>query len=268
MGKLRFVALCLAVAACGSDKATPVDAAIDAPKSPDAKLWMDAPPGPTFDFTCIGNAAPMMADATITLSGTATEVSGTFQAPAIAAANDAMVDVCTGDCVGQNKLDTKMTDTDGKFATAAVSTGGSPLEAYLKIARTTDYTTLLYPPGPLTSDPPALPVFVFEAGFFGQFQSATKGLMVIAVVDCANMPISDSSNIQVSIKQGGQEVQGTFVVDASMFDPALAGSFIVPNVPPAATTTVGATYKNKTLRAHDVTVAAATVTETIVRPGY
>ena len=54
MGKLRFVALSLAIAACGSDKATPADAAIDSPRPIDAKVWMDAPPGPTYDLACYG----------------------------------------------------------------------------------------------------------------------------------------------------------------------------------------------------------------------
>src|SRR6478609_9590916 len=74
MRKLRFVALSLAIAACGSDKATPSDAAIDAPKVIDAKVWNDAPPGPTYDLSCYNVTPGTTVDASITVTGQTAEL--------------------------------------------------------------------------------------------------------------------------------------------------------------------------------------------------
>src|SRR5690349_7283311 len=101
MGFVRgcFGAGVLALVACGSDNATP-DASIDA--VPDAKVWDDAPPGPTYDLSCSGNSAPTTATAQITLSGVVTNA-GVADNPV----EGATVKACKAgapDCTGSNQL--------------------------------------------------------------------------------------------------------------------------------------------------------------------
>src|SRR5262245_64688298 len=77
MGNLRscFAVALLALAACGSNNEK-VDApiiVIDAP--PDAKVWMDAPPGPMYDLSCLGGTPPTTAADPITIGGSTQSLS-------------------------------------------------------------------------------------------------------------------------------------------------------------------------------------------------
>jgi hypothetical protein len=96
------------------------------------------------------------------------------------------------------------------------------------------------------------------------------------VTDCTDAAITDAANLSLSIKQGGQAVQGTTELNAGDLDAALAGTFIVFNVPVGgdvdnpepAVTEVGATYKAKALRAHEVKAFPSGTTATQLRPGF
>ncbi len=273
MGNLRacfVVAISALAAACGDDGgAAHIDAGqSDAPEI-DAKIFLDAPP-PMFDLTCIGNAAPTTATATIDLAGTVQNTSGSPTAPTTAAAAGVTVDVCQDLCVGPNKLATTTSVTGGGFSFTGVATNNVPANVYFRTARTGDMPAFVYPPSPFTATPPGMvPLLTFTSTFFPSlFQDPAKGIVIVAIVDCMDNPITDTTNVALSIKQNGSDVAGTTVIDASSIDPALAGGFAVFNVAPGAATTVGATYKGMQLRAHVVRVVAATTTETIVRPGY
>lgn len=264
---LWFVVGSLGLTACGSDggSATP-DAAVDA--APDAKVFMDAP-APVYDFSCMGNAAPTTATAMIDISGTVQRVSGSILSPSVAAGVDVDVDVCVDQCTGADKKATTKSGSNGDFSLTGLATGGAPYDVYLRASKTGDRTVFVYPPAPFTESPPTVPVGTFSGGFFPtQVQSTSNGMIVVALVDCANTPITDTSNVDLSVKQNGTEVTGTTEVDASMFSSMLAGGFLIFNVPPDEATTIGAMYKSQELRAHVVRVVADTTTETLLRPGY
>ncbi len=291
---MRAIRTCIlaslaAVAACGGGSNKDVDALIIIP---DAAI--DAPPDafePVFDFACMGNTAPTTAQAMITLGGTVGEVVVSGTTPSVQAAHNATVAVCKGDCANANQLDTKTTPMMGcpamgcPYTSSPVATGGTPLDVYVKATKTGNLTTYIYPPSPLTMNLMNAPVVMFASttiqllGLIGITQDAQKGIMFVAVADCANMPITDTANVTLSIKQDGQPVQGTTQVDASMFAAQLAGTFVIFNVPagtiptngdpPAGKATeIGATYKTKTLLAHTVTVFPNSTTASAVRPGY
>ena len=104
-------------------------------------------------------------------------------------------------------------------------------------------------------------------------QSTSKGLVGIAVTDCAGNPITDTANITLSITQNNTAVTGDTVVDASTYSSAAAGAFLALNVPAASgtngtTTEVGATYLGMTFRAHSMIVVQGGTSSTIVKPGY
>ena len=280
MGTLRACALvalaALALAACGSDGSTKVDAMIIvADAAPDAPPDAAIPDAPSYDFSCMNDPAPATADADVTIAGTVQEVILNGITPDVQPAQDATVDACTGDCIDANLLDTQgPTGATGTFTTDAISTGGAPLDGYIRATKTGNRTTYVYPPSPLTTSLPNAPVLMFNATAFStivQFlsvkQEMENGTVGLAITDCSDLPIGDTANLVLSVKQGGVEVTGTDVLDASQLDPAGAGTFLIFNVPPGVTE-VGATYNGMALRAHEVRVEATSTTTTIVRPGY
>ncbi len=280
MGNMRAIAIALlALAACGSDKAQP-DAQIviqDAPP-PDMKIFEDAPP-PMFDFSCMGNAAPDTATAQITMSGTVQRVYLNGAQPAIEGKDGALVSACAAgqpDCTGANQYGTTATTAGGgNFSIGPVDTNMAPLDVYLEMTEETSRTTQVYPPSPLVADQGMIPVLTFDPnlitllGNFGCDQhDANNGMLILRVVDCSDAAIDDSTNLTLSIKQGGSEVTGTSVLDLGAFDQQIGGTFLVCNVPEGDVTTVGASYSSMDLRAHDVKIVKGTTTATIIRPGY
>jgi hypothetical protein len=258
------------IVACGSDHAAP-DAAIVLIDSPvDMAPPIDAAPdAPSFDFSCSGNAAPTP-DANVTVSGTVNEVgySGgiTFD-PLVGAA----VELCTGNCMGQNNLGSGTTDGSGGFSIGPIATGGSAVDGYARVTNTGDRTILAFPAAPVAMDIQQ-PIITFQdaiisaLGNAGCAQDAQNGMVAMFVTDCSNAAISDSANLTISAQQGGSNV-GDPPLDAGAVSSMAAGFFLICNVPPG-TTTVTAKYGTMDLRAHDVLVTAGTTTETIVRPGF
>lgn len=275
MGNLRAVlsVALLSLAACGDDggSAKPdatviiVDAAVDA--APDTPPLPDAP---SYDFSCMGNAAPTTATATVSISGTAQEVTLQGMTPSIMPKNGVMVKACTGNCTGQNLKDTQTTANAGTFATAAITTGGTPINGYLDATVSTAKRTLVFPPSPLIANTPNVPILMFSNAvwqalpLFVGTPDPQKGHAVIAVTDCAMMPIDGAT---ISVKQNGTAVAGTTEFDLGALSAMAAGAHLVLNIPPGDTE-VGATYNGMTLRAHVIMSVADSVSETIVRPGY
>lgn len=281
MGNLRAVVTVAAIvfaAGCGDDGATIdapiviIDAAIDAP--PDAYV----PDAPNYDFTCLNNAAPTTATATIQLSGTAQQVVVQGTMPSVELAANVTIQACRvnagGTCTGQNNLGTVgPTGVDGVFMTAAISTGTPPvpLDGYLVATKATYRTTRVYPASPLTMNQPGVPVLLLGTATIAmaaQFNliTHTAGNAIIATVvtDCS-MPPQPIPGATVAVTQNGQPVGNT--QDASLLDPMGAGTFITFDVPPGDTT-VAASYNGMTFRTHVVGTAADGTSATQIRPGF
>ena len=281
---MRAIRTCLlaVLAACGGGGDSKPDAHIIIPDAaPDA-----APDAfeKVYDFSCMGNSAPTTATANLTLGGTVGEVVVNGVTPAVQAAHNATVDVCKGTsvtCTNTDKLDTKTTPASGcpntgcPYTSDSLATGGTPLDIFVKTSKVGDRTTYIYPPSPITASVNNLPAVMFSTaalqalGLVGISQDAGKGMMLLAVTDCANMPITE--NVTLSIKQDNQPVQGTSEVDLGQYIPGTKAIFNVPagdQTTPHAATEVGATYKTQALRVHIVTVFADATTATVVRPGF
>lgn len=276
MGKLRALPLFLLVA-CGSDHSNTPDAAIVLQDSAiDAKVWMDAPPGPTYDFSCMTNPAPMDGDATaeITLSGTVQEVA--FTPPmnvSIQPVSGATLNGCqagAADCMGANLLAGPATsDAAGAWTLGPITTNMNPVNGFMTVTKTNYVNVNIYPPQALIANQAMIPALTFTTALFsgigGQVgQEAGNGAMAVFVTDCANTAIDGAA---VSLKQGGTEVMGTTDLDAGSLDPMGAGIHLIFNVPPGDTE-VTATLGSQTFIAHTVKVVADEMTETVVRPGY
>lgn len=273
--------LFVVLAGCGNGGGATVDAPIvivDAP--PDAKEWLDAPP-PMFDFSCANNPAPATAPAQITIGGTVTRVefTGTLM---INPLDGASLRACRApgapNCsTSGNQFGSTVTSGNGgMYSIGPFATSGQPVDAYLEMTESTSRTTFVYPDQPFSADSPMTPVLTFTPQVIGALsllpngctQSATAGMIGLGVVDCANTPISDTANLMISVKQGGNEVQGTTVIDLGAVNGQAAGLFLICNVPPNNTTTIGASWSGMQLRAHDVKIVAGTTTQTLLRPGF
>jgi hypothetical protein len=272
-----FIALTL-IACGGGNSGTP-----DAPiVVPDAPIPPDAPdpdaPEQQLDFTCMNNPAPTTANAMVVLSGDANGLTLSGVNPQIAPLTDATVDACRDDCAGQNRLDTQTTAANGcpqtgcTFTMDPLATGSVPLDGYIKVTKEPDFRpSNIFPAAPITMDTMGIPALAFGraafqtlVAFLGITQTPGNGNVGLVVTDCANTPIGGA---QVSVKQNGVDVPNTEVVDASTFDPSLAGTYLVFNIPPGATE-VGASINTMPLRAHTITVFADQTSATQIRPGF
>ena len=280
MGNLRACSsvAVLALVACGSDHGKVDGGIVIVDAAPDAKVFMDAPP-PMFDFSCMGNTAPTSGAAMITLSGTVRQVSINGTNPDIAPLQGATVDACnaaTATCTGMNKYGTDTSDAAGDFSIGPFATMSLPVNGYVVASATGTRTSYVYPASPFIADQANIPVLTFSPQVISALalinictqNDAANGMLAIAITDCASMPINDTPNLMLSIKQNNTEVTGTTVLDLGTLEPMAAGTYLVCNVPENATTSVGATYKGMALRAHDVKVVKGTTTTTLLRPGY
>jgi hypothetical protein len=280
MGNLRAVlsvSLLSIAAACGgggSDKPdAPIihtDAAVDT--APDSPPPIDAP---SYDFSCLNNTAPTTAPATVTVSGTAQEITLQGMTPTISPSAGVAVKACKGNCTGStNNLGTTTSAANGDYATGALTTGGTPLDGFLDATKTGDRRTLLFPPNPLNMNLANAPLLMFNAQAFGllnQFllspmqDDTANGIIGIAVTDCMNTPITTGATVVV--KQNGVEVTGGQTLDLGALAAQAAGTYMVTNVP-AGPSEVSATVNGMTMRAHTVTSVAGATTATSIRPGF
>ena len=278
MGNLRFAAAILFVAACGSDHANTPDAAVDAPKMIDAKVFMDAPP-PTYDFSCYNATPGTTVDATITITGTVGELSqtgltGLGGLPVSAFKVGSNTAAATGT--------TAATGTVGEFSLGPITSSGVAIQ-YVKAqdTGTTYRTTYLYPPNPIRASFDGLPVpmidqaLVDQLGLLGTQDDSQNGLIFIAVNDCSTTMPQAIDGASVKVTQGSSPaVDVGDVIDLGQFIPEAAGTFIVMNVPDGDTE-VSASYNGMNFPTHTVGAfkkpggpnAMGTVTATAIPPG-
>ncbi len=278
MGNLRAVATIASIAfiaACGDDGGS---ASIDAPKIVDAPKVIDAPPdayvpdAPSYDFSCLNNAAPTTATATVTISGTAQEVSTSF---ALQPSAGVSIQACKGSpCTGQNNIGTTgPTTTNGAYTSSVATTGGLPLDGYLVATKAAYRTNRIYPASPLTKNEAGVPVLMLSEAqipLLGMLPGATtqmtgKSMFAVLLTDCATPPTAIPGATLV-VQQNGATV-GDAPYDLGTFSAMAEGLFLVTNVP-AGDTTVSATYNGMTFRAHVVGAIADQITTTQVKPGF
>jgi hypothetical protein len=274
MGKLRFVALSLAIAACGSDDRNgPADASIDAKVvMPDAKVFMDAPP-PTYDLNCYGMTAGTTVGDPIVVMGTAGEINP--QTQTISGKVGVTVDLFK---VGSTTSAKTVTSGAMGAYTSGDITGGVAID-HLRGAFTDYRTTYLYPPQPirmtLTGN---VPVPLVSNGAFETIemyagkQDETKGALLVTVTDCniADPQLIDGATLHV--QQDDADVGDVF--DIGQFLPQAAGTYFVMNVP-AGDIEVWAEFDGKTFPKRtvgsfakpDTANAEGTITVTAIPPG-
>ena len=266
----------LAIACGGGGNNQPDAQVIVVPDAPTPDAFV--PPTPDaqqFDFSCVGSAAPAVADPTITLSGAANAIGLNGQTPTVTGLDQATVDTCKGNCTGLNKLNTTTTAmapcgmSGCAFTTGAVASNGVPIDGYLKVSKAGFRTSNVFPASPLSENVMKVPALAFSNSaffaatvFLGINQTPQNGDVGLFVTDCANTPINGAT---VTVKHGGNDVGQ--IVDASGISALAGGGFVVFDVPPGDTE-VNATYNGLTFRAHTVTTFGGQTTATQIRPGF
>lgn len=277
-----IVGLVFAAAACGGDGSATPDAAAprdgagaDASDMSDASVdgsldaGADATPGdaPSYDFSCLGNAAPTTAPVQIMVTGTAQDINLFSQMfEGVANATVAAYRANETAIVGASDV----TDAQGNFAFTITNAQQTPIDGYLAASAAGKRNVRVYPASPISENLSMVPILLLSSSNFELIrsqvamkpQSAANGTVGLLVVDCANQPIAGAT---ISVIQGNVEyADDAHTWDASQFQP---GAFLVYDVPPGDVV-VSATYNGQALRAHTVKSVAQTTTNTIVRPGF
>jgi hypothetical protein len=198
-------------------------------------------------YTCAGQAFPTTAPATITVSGTVSDfISGPLTGVTVAAFK-------TGTAVA---IDSTTTDVQGKFS-MTVTTGGTPLDGYVKASKSGYIDTYAFPSAPLPASaaitvPVVTPTeFNLLAKQAGVTPTAGKGSLGLRPVDCAGAAVATATV--------------TTSPSSSPYSDG-AGDFFVFNVAPG-NVDVGASFQSHTFHTHTVTAVADAVTITIIAPG-
>ena len=216
-------------------------------------------------YDCSGTALPATAATVVSVSGTVTEITLGGPAGVPGATLEAFR---TGDT---SPLATTTTAADGSY-TISVTTGGVPLDGYLRVDKASYDTTYLYPSAPLVAsfagakivllNPFELSVLANAAGIT---LSSTNGLVVLTVVDCtgkvlAGATVSSNPAAGATRYNSGGEPQSS----ASATD--VDGLAYLLNLP-AGNVAVQGSSGSHTLRSHTLNARAGAITQTILAPG-
>lgn len=274
-----FGLISVLVACGGGGKSNTPDSGVPDSPPPDMPPPDMPPDMPALDFSCMGNPDPTTAADPIVISGTTSEL--TMSGPVALKG----VTVDTFKAGTQNRVDRVVSDDTGAFTTGNIVTGGAALDGFLDASdpvgqmQATEYrSSILFPPTPLADNTANVPVLMISAQTFAllsgplvanvQQDDTKNGVLVVAVTDCANTPISGAT---LSVKQASADVGTQY--DLGQLSAQAAGIFFVFNVPDGSTE-IGATFDGKTFRAHNVIAfktsnahPTGTLSTSIVRPG-
>lgn len=262
----------LALAACGDDdeggdgdgaRADSAPRADATEQEPDASVGeADATPP---DLACAGQPLPTEAADMVTLSGGVFSIDIAGQEPVEGAivqlrraANDRVLD---DNAPGG-------TAADGTYSLTG-RTRGNPLEAYLHATADGLVTTRLYPPIPVTTDVPMVPLPMFSpivVNFISPDQEPENGIVVLIVLDCSGQPIPGATVSSTPEAGGVIYADDTGVPDQAATSTGAQGLAYLVNVP-AGDVEVNATSGGQDLLAHTVAAVPDEVTTTIILPG-
>ena len=240
---MKTVALVLFLAACGSS--SPSKGGPDAPKTPDAQVFNDAPP----------NVA-----STITIAGTALDNGQNSSTPL------ADVVVMLKNRADDTTLAMATSDAQGKYS-MQVSTGGHVVDAYL-LATKSGYTdAAAFPASPFAADDMKADSNLVTTGNFGLLalytgQQSTNGIVIAEILDSSSMPVAGAV-VSSSPAAGSVLYSNSSGMPASLPSTNTDGAAFLVNLPPGPVA-ISATKSGSTFKTHTVTAKANTFTSTVV----
>jgi len=237
---MRYVllGLCIVIAACGGDSS-----------------------GPAEGFGCVNDTLPTTAQALVTVNGA---IRANFLSPG--PVSNAIVTAFRVGAPDTIAIDTSNTPGDYLLS---ITTGGTPVNGYLRVTHSGQLDTYAYPSRPLAASlttnvlMPTQSELDFLGVAVGVTQSASNGVIAVVVKDCFGATVAGAT---VSTNPAGtvRYNSGT-APSATAMSTSSDGVAYVFNVP-AGDVTVRANGGGETLRQHVVTARAGTVTLTEIQP--
>ena len=218
--------------------------------------------GPGAGFGCLGQPLPTTAPAGIGISGNI-EQNALSPSPLPGAAVAAFRNSDT-----TAALDSATSDTPGHY-TLQVTTGGTPVDGYLRVTHSGYIATYAYPARPLAANvvTNVLMITTQELTFLGSAvgasQTAGKGFIGVIVKNCDGTPIAGAT--VTTSPAGTVRYNSASGPSSSATSTAADGVAYVLNVA-AGTVTVQANGGGHTLRQHIVNARADAVTLTEIQP--
>jgi hypothetical protein len=234
------LAVAVVIAACGSDSSTPDTA-----------------------FACLGAALPTTAPATITVSG---------QTKANALAPTALAGaVVVASRTGTDTLAADTSDTPG-FYSLSIPTGGTPVDGFIRVTKSSYLPTYAYPSRPLAApltNNNVLAITSIEFGILGtavdESQTAGNGFIGVVVKDCDGTPLAGATVQTNPAGANAVHYNAAGAPSSTATATAADGVAYLFNVP-AGNVTVMATAGGHTLRQHVVNARADVITLTEIQP--
>jgi len=217
--------------------------------------------GPAAGFECLGQALPTTAPATINVMG---QVRQNALAPT-ALGGAYVFAFRTGDTT---TLAADTSNTPG-FYSLSITTGGTPVNGYVRVTDSTHIPTYAYPAVPLAGDATENVLMVtsnefsFLAAAAGITPVAGNGFIGLVVTNCAGTPIAGAT--VTSSPSGTVRYNAAGVPSSTATSTGADGIAYVANVA-AGNVTVKANASGHTLRQHVVNARADALTVTEIQP--
>ena len=232
-----LLGLVIVIAACGSDSS-----------------------GPGAGFECLGAALPTTAPSTITLGG---QILGNALAPTALPGAEIIASR-----TGTDTLAADTSDTPG-FYSLSISTGGTPIDGFLRVSKSGYITTYAYPSRPLAVND-TTNVLVITSNEFTLLSNAVSvphtpgdGTIGIVVRDCNGTPLTGAT--VASNPPGVIKYNAAGAPSSSATSTYTDGVAYIFNVA-AGNVTIMGTANGHALRQHVVNARADVITLTEIQP--
>jgi hypothetical protein len=212
-------------------------------------------------FECLGRALPTTAPTIINITGRIT--ANVLSPTALRGANVAAFR--TGDTT---TLASATSDTPGNYS-LAITSGGTPVNGYLRVTENAHIPTYAYPAVPLATDAIENVLMVTNSEFSllassaGVTPVAGDGFIGVVVKNCAGTPIAGAT--VTSSPAGTVRYNAGGAPSSSATSTAADGVAYIANVA-AGNVTMQATASGHTLRQHVVNARADVITLTEIQP--
>lgn len=233
-----LLGLCIGIAACGEDSSGPADG-----------------------FGCVDDPLPTTAPGLVT-------VNGSIRAGALSPQPVSNAIITAYRIGAPDTIASDTSNTPGDYA-LPITTGGTPVNGYLKVTHSGQLDTYAYPARPLAADlttnvlMPTQSEIDFLGVAVGVTQSSSNGFIGVVVKDCFGATVAGA--IVTTTPAGTVKYNSGGAPSGSATSTSTDGVAYVFNVP-AGDVTVKATGGGETLRQHVVTARAGTVTLTEIQP--
>ncbi len=218
----------------------------------------------TVNFPCQATPLPTTAPATLTVAGGVVDQGASGQKPISGATVDGYATQTSTTSIASTT-----SGPTGAFS-LDLTTGGIPLDGYLKLSKAGELDTYLYPNQPLVADQAKLAGVMVTSGTFsglallaGVTQEPAKGFTAVAVLDCSGASVAGA--IVTTSAGGTTKYNGTAGPSSTAAATGVDGLAYVFNMTPGDAT-VMVTVGGKAYRTHHIFTRTGAFTTTLATP--